>query len=69
MNDETVDYSLVVVAIERILHVDYEAAKALASAAEANGEAVWATTHRERAELYEQLFSERGIPVRIEPLG
>jgi ATP-dependent Clp protease adapter protein ClpS len=69
INDENVDYTDVVIAIEKILHVDYKVAKSLADAAQAKGEATWAKTHRERAELYEQLFSERGIPVRIEPLG
>ncbi len=66
-NDDQNDMLFVVEAIVSLTPLNQEAAAVRTLEAHQSGLALLLTTHKERAELYQEQFQSKGLTVTIEP--
>ncbi|HEX8341706.1 MAG TPA: ATP-dependent Clp protease adaptor ClpS [Tepidisphaeraceae bacterium] len=66
-NDDTNSMDFVVVTILELTTLNEQDAKLRTDEADKNGLALLLTTHKERAELYQEQFQSKGLTVTIEP--
>ena len=66
-NDDQNDMQFVVQAIVSLTPLNLEAAAVRTLEAHQSGLALLLTTHKERAELYQEQFQSKGLTVTIEP--
>ena len=66
-NDDKNDIGFVVKTIMELTPLDENEAKERTDEANESGVALLLTTHKERAELYQEQFTSKGLTVTIEP--
>jgi ATP-dependent Clp protease adaptor protein ClpS len=66
-NDDVNTHIHVVKTIVELTHLDEQAAKTRTEEADKTGVALLLVTHQERAELYKDQFTSKGLTVTIEP--
>ena len=66
-NDDTNDVGFVILSIVELTPLNEQDAKLRTEEANDTGVALLLTTHKERAELYQDQFTSKGLTVTIEP--
>jgi len=66
-NDDKNSFDFVIVAIVDLTPLNEQDAETRAAEAHKTGVALLLTTHKERAELYQEQFTSKGLVVTIEP--
>jgi ATP-dependent Clp protease adaptor protein ClpS len=66
-NDDKNDHAFVIDAIVNLTPLDKDEAVVRTREADQTGVALLLTTHKERAELYQEQFQSKGLTVTIEP--
>ena len=66
-NDDVNDFGYVIDTIMSLTSLGEQEAKQRTKEADQSGVALLLTTHKERAELYQEQFQSKGLTVTIEP--